>query len=477
MAFLRIFYWLGSAVVLHSLLMILTAFAALVLGEFAWAQLFAILGLVFGVLGLIMTFIGQNAPTGETTKDVLLFLVGFWLIIPLLTAVPFLALPGRPEFNLAWFEAVSAVTTTGASTFDTDNLPRTIILWRALLNWSGGCMVATLAIVVLAALNLSGIGEHRSSLFTLEKGAIFKHLFDIGRLVTAIYSGLVLVCITGLVVFGTPLFEAICLSLSAISTGGFTPRSGPIANYVSGFGGIILAIICLLGAANLALVWDLIRKRDKTSLKALFSRAEHRGIAVIIGLLLVGGFIATGGAHFLTLLLESVFMATTTGFDYHVVGIDILPPIILIAFVLIGGSALSTAGGIKILRLLLLFVHLRTDLDRMSLPRRVMPVKFQGRIIDDKAFLSIWMYFFAYTLVMALGIMALGVVGMDLDIAISASASAMSNTGPLLAATNPEHGYNEFSPLALSVLAVIMLVGRMEVLAVFALLSPSLWRN
>ncbi len=477
MAFLRIFYWLGTAILLYAALMLLTAFAGGVMGEFTEMRLFALLALIVGVIGLIIASIGQNAPTHENTRDVLVFLALFWLLIPFFACLPYLSLPNHPGLSRAYFEAVSAVTTTGASSLDTDTLPKSLLLFRALLQWSGGCMVATLAVVVLAALNLGGTGEHRSGLFTLKKGKIFSHLFTIGRLVTLIYSLIAAVCLLFLYLSGTPLFEALCLSLSAISTGGLTPRGGLLVHYVSMPGAIVLALTCLLGAANIAVIHDVFRRRSLSSIVNFFKNVEHRGLLAIVVVMTIFGFMATGGAHLFTDLIEAAFMASTAGFDYHVIGIDMIPPPILIALCLIGGSALSTAGGIKIIRMLLLFRHMQTDLDRMVLPMRVMPVKFQGRRIDDKTFLSIWMYFFAYTLVFGLGIMALGAAGLDLPYAISASASALANNGPLLAATNPEFGYAQMSHLQLWILTIVMLLGRVEVLAVFALMSPSLWRG
>ncbi len=477
MAYSRIFLWLGYALVSCAVLMLVSALGGLVFREFPEAQLFLSLAFIVGVIGLIIIFVGQNAPTHESTRDALVFLVFFWLLVPVITCLPFLSLPEINSFALAYFEASSATTTTGASTLAPDLLPKSFLLWRALLQWSGGVMVATFAVVILAALNLTGIGEHRSSLFTLRRGEIFSRLLGIGKLIALLYAIIATICFVFLVISGTPIFEAICLGLSAVSTGGLVPRSGHMAEYVSGIGGIVLAITCLLGAANVSVLWDLLRRRNAVSLRETFLNIEHRGIFVIIAIMVLAGFLSTGAAHLYTVLVEAVFMASSTGFDYHVIGIDMVPSTLLIAFVLIGGSALSTAGGLKIIRILLLFRHLRTEIDRMSHPSRVMPVKFQGRTINDKAFLSIWMYFFGYTLVFALGITALGASGLEFTQAVSASASALSNTGPLLAATNPEIAYSDMNVLSLSILTVIMLLGRIEVLAVFAVIAPSFWQN
>lgn len=476
MAFSRIFLWLGYALISCAILMLLSALSGLVFKEFAEAKLFLALACIVGILGLIIAFIGQNAPTHESTRDALAFLVFFWLLVPVIACLPYLSLPQVPTFAIAYFEAASATTTTGASTLDPDTLPKSFLLWRSLLQWSGGVMVATFAVVILAALNLTGIGEHRSALFTLRKGEIFSRLLGIGRLIALLYALIAIVCFLFLVVSGTAVFDALCLALSAISTGGLVPRGGPLSNYVSGFGGLVLAVTCLLGAANVSVLWDFLRRRNYMTLREVFYNIEHRGIFAIVIILIVAGFLSTGVRHLYTVLVEAAYMASSTGFDYHVIGIDMIPSALLIALVLIGGSALSTAGGLKIIRMLLLFRHLRTDLDRMSHPSRVMPVKFQGRTIDDKAFLSIWMYFFGYTLVFALGITALGASGLEFTQAVSAGASALSNTGPLLAATNPEITYGDMNVLSLSILTAIMLLGRIEVLAVFAVVAPSFWR-
>jgi len=479
MAITRIFLWLSFALMFYAGLMLATAVGGLILGEMRQAKLFFMLACLAAVGGMIIYYTSQNSVRRESPRDALIFLVLFWVFIPVITALPYLLSSGLgPQaWVMSYFESVSAITTTGASTLVPEVIPRTLLLWRAALQWSGGCIVATFAVVVFAAINLDGTGVHKSVLFTLQRGELFSRLVSIGWKITLLYGAIAALCILLLFGFGTPLFDAICLGLSAVSTGGFTPRSGPLASYVNNLGGLVLALTCILGAMNVSIIWDLLRRRNRNSLRETFANVEHRGLLMIVSILIIFGFIYTGPTHIITVFFESIFMATTAGFDYHVIGIDIIPPSLLIALVLIGGSALSTAGGLKIIRMLLLFRHLRTDLDRMSHPSRVMPVKFEGEIVPDKAFLSVWMYFFGYTLVFALGIMALGAAGLDFKIAVAACASTLSNMGPLLAATNPETSYGDMNSLELAVLTIIMIIGRVEVLAAFAIISPSFWRR
>lgn len=256
--------------------MFLTSVSALIFGEILQAQLFFGLAGLVGVAGAIVYFTAQNAPVQESSRDALIFLFLFWLIIPVVTSVPYVLLETVPDFGVAYFESVSAITTTGASTLIPENIPNSLLLWRSLLQWSGGFMVATFAVVILAALNLSGTGVHRSILFTLQKGELLSRLLHIGRVIALVYFIISMICFILLIVFGTPAFEALCLSLSAVSTGGLTPRSGTLHSYVSNIGSFVLAVTCLLGAANVSILWDIFRRRNLASIGEAFLSVEHR---------------------------------------------------------------------------------------------------------------------------------------------------------------------------------------------------------
>lgn len=477
MALNRIFQWLGNSLILVACLMVLTAIGAVMIGEVSGAVAFAGFTLVTGLVGTIFVAMTRNTPGRESNTDALAFLLLFWLVLPIIFALPYLIVGPVSHPYTAYFEAVSAVTTTGASSLDPDTIPGVLHIWRSMLQWIGGVTAATFAVVILAVLNLRGTGVHRSILFTFKKGELFDRLVGIGRVIAGIYAGISLVCFTCLILTGTPVFDAFCLSLTSVSTGGLTPRGGVLASYVSPVGVTALAMCCLLGAFNVAVVWDVLRLRNWRSTFKIFRDVEHRAIGAVFAALIVVGFLYTGPMHIFTILMESALFASSAGFDYHVIGIDMVPPVILIAIALIGGSALSTAGGVKLIRMLLLFRHLETDLGRLTHPSRTVPVIFRGRVLPDSAFLSLWMYFFGYTLVFAFGILGLSLVGMEYEIAVAASAASLANMGPLLDATLPEYSYSAFSLSQQMISSALMLVGRVEVLAAFAMMSPGLWRS
>ena len=477
MAITRIILWLGNSCVLCAILLALTALSAFFMLDFSSAAKVAAVALAAGLMGVVLIATTYNTPSQETNADALLFLLVFWPFIPLVGAMPYVLLGATDSFISAYFEAVSAFTTTGASALNPDDLPRTLLLWRSVLQWFGGVCVATFAVVILAALNLAGTGIHRSALFTLKTGDLFERLIGIGQIVVGIYALLSGICFLSMVITGTDAFSAICLSLTSVATGGLTPESGPLAGYIGRISAFVLGIFCVMGAMNIAVIWDFFRLRRLRNLISIIRNVEHRSIFIITAILSLFGFFYVGFNHAFTIVIESLYFVSTAGFDYNVIGIEMLPPVILIAVALIGGSALSTAGGVKIIRMLLLFRHLGTDMSRLSHPSRIVPVSFKRQRIPDRAFLSIWMYFFGYTLFFGVSVLAIGATGLTFEDAVATGAASLSNMGPLLPATLPESGltYADFTGLQKGVAAIFMLIGRVEVLAVLVLFTPSFW--
>ncbi len=475
MALNRIILWLGNSLLGLVGVMIFSALIGLALGEPSAAVSLATGAIACALIGCIMVITTRGMSAKESFSEALMFLVIFWLVLPVFAAIPYLSTGVSSNAILAYFEAVSAFTTTGASALDPSEIPRSMHIYRSLLQWSGGVVVATFAVVILAALNLQGTGVHRSVLFTFRKGELFQHLASVVKVIGTIYLTISAVCFVLLIMSGTGIFEAFCLSLTSVSTGGLTPSGQPLDFYVRGVGLFALCFSCLLGAFNVAVLWDIVRNMTWRNFRRFFTNVEHRTLFAIIAFLIVLACLYTDFHHITTVVPEAIFFATSTGYDQHVIGVEMIPPVILIALALIGGSALSTTGGVKLIRLLLLFRHLDTDMDRLTHPSRVVPVVFRAQSLPDNAFLSLWMYFFGYTLVFAMGIMALAATGMEFPFAVASSAASVSNMGPLLAATQPPFGFEAFTSTQLVISSALMLIGRVEVLAIFAFMSPRLW--
>ena len=479
MAIIRILLWLGYSLAACAVLLGLGAVMGAASLEFRDAGLMAISAVVTGAIGSVFITSSFRTSTRESQSEAILFLVVFWTLVPVVCSAPFYVLGASPSPAAAVFEGVSAMTTTGASRLDADSLSRTLVFWRSLLQFFGGVASATFAVVILAALNLTGTGIHRSELFTFRTGELFPRLVGVGRLIAALYLFLAAVAFLLMVAGNADAFEALCLSLSGIATGGLSPRSGALATFLSPFSATVLAMLCLLGALNVSIVWDVVRSRRLRTAGRLFTHVEHRGLfAITIALIVTTVFFASL-YNFGPAVLDSVFFMSTAAYRYDVISLDMVPAPILIPLALIGGCALSTAGGIKVLRLMLLFRHLGTDVARLSHPSRVVPIQFRGNHIDDREFLSIWMYFFGYALCFAGGALALSMAGLSLEDGLATSAASLANIGPLLELTLPASGlrYADFTGLQMVIATLLMLAGRVEVLVAMALFLPSSWRQ
>lgn len=479
MRLIKILLWLGYSFLGSAVLMLIAALVGLFALELRDAALMAVLATMSALVGGLMITASYKTRTKESTSEAILFLILFWSLVPVICSLPFYVLGAAPGPVTALFEGISAMTTTGASTLDADALSRTMLFWRSLLQFFGGVSVATFAVVILAALNLTGTGIHRSGLFTFRAGDMFRRFLGVGRLVLGIYLFLSATAFVLMVMGGTETFDAICLALSGISTGGLQPFTGPIANVLSPFSAIILALLCLVGAFNVSIVWDFLRLRRMRPFLRMFMHVEHRGLFAIIAALSIVTVIFASLYNLGPGILDSIYFASSAGFRYDVVSLDMVPAPVLIAVGLIGGSALSTAGGIKVIRLLLLFRHLGTDVARLSHPSRVKPIEFRKHVIKDEEFLSVWMYFFGYSLCFAMGALSLAAAGLNLQDSLATSASSLANIGPLLDLTLPSSGlrYSDFTGLQMIIAALLMLVGRVEVLVALSLVLPSTWRQ
>ena len=479
MAINRILFWLGRTFLLCTCLFAISGLVAAMGRDFSAAISMSVFGVSVGVFGLLLVMLSTGFDARESKSEAILFLVLFWLLMPAILCLPFRFMGPSPTFLAAYFESVSAFTTTGASRLNPDELSPVLLFWRSLVQWIGGVCVATFAVVILAAVNQTGTGVHKTMLYTLKDGKLFNRLSGIGGLVAGVYMFLALIGFILMTLGGAPAFDALCLALSGVSTGGLTPRAGPLQLYIPPFAATVLAILCIFGAMNVAVIWDYLRLRKAIHALRIVFNVEHRALLVIMSVLVLIGIAFSGLGSLGDLVLDSAFFASSAGFQYQVISLDLIPPVILITFALTGGSALSTAGGVKLIRILLLFRHLGTELSRLSHPSRVIPVTFRSRMIPDAAFLSVWMYFFAYTLAFGVGIVAFGVVGLPLDDAIASAAASLSNVGPLLGLTLPESGltYAQFTNGQMCVGVFLMLLGRIEVLAAIALILPNFWKQ
>jgi trk system potassium uptake protein len=414
-----------------------------------------------------------SATTGTTViaraTEASAYVMALWVLTPLFLIIPFIMLAPGMSYPEAFFESYSAFTTTGAILRAPENVPDTVIFWRCMLSFLGGYMTLLTAAGVLAAFDNSGLELRKSILLTVSKENIFSNLHVAARRIAFIYCGLTAVGFLLLLASQVPAFEALCLAFSAISTGGYTVSSGALDGQVNGLAIAILAAITFIGASNIAYLRNLV-SRHETGLN-MEPLAMIAAIAALAFLFFLGTVHEAGPHH---VIADAIFVVTTTGFTVsnsagHV-------PLAAVLAAMIGGAVASTAGGLKISRLVILSRTALAELARMAHPSGIVSVKFRGRTTSNPAMLALWATVLGYIGLVAIGVVLLALSGEPFEAAWSAAATAIANAGPLHDQLSPDHAWADMKPVSLGITVLLMVLGRLEVLAGLAAIA-SLFRR
>ena len=473
----------GLAVVLLAVLMTLAGSAGLLLGDkaAAWAFLLSALITLFCGGGLMLATSRTGPELTNREGYVLLFV--FWLGLPLFAALPLWLGPWSLPPLHALFEAVSALTTTGLSVLDD---PRShtpsLLLWRALLQWAGGLVGVILLVVVLVYLHVGGLQLFQNALPHGEGGgSLIDRLFATAKDLLPVYTGLTAVCGFCLWLAGLSGFDALCLALSTLSTGGLVNPTAAAA-LAHPLVQLVLVVFMIIAALNLTTLWALAHRRRR----ALRQDPEARYLPVTIGVLVVlmtlvvlyrsdlGPLSAFKEALFLTVS----GMTTTAFIDPSAAYVLYVSPVLVIGLMFVGGSSGSTTGGMRLLRIAVLFKQARRELYRLNHPHGVLPLRIGERRIDHGAMRGVWSYFFALVFFTALTAMILGSLGLAPMAAIAGAVASLTNAGPFAAVLSHEFGQvSTMSDAAMAVLMAAMLTARLELLTLLVLLYPSYWRR
>ncbi len=442
-------------------------------------------GLVVGggvsvILGQLMILWSDEAGEDLRRIEALAVVAGTWLVVAHLGAVPYLW-AGLPFID-ALFESMSGFTTTGATILaHFDRLGRGMLFWRSMTQWIGGLGVITLFVAVFPRL---AIDVRQLFLTETEAGAVLgeKLTPQIRKTVTylwRLYAGLTLAALIALLIAGMPFYDAVCHAMTTLSAGGFSPHPESIMGYGNAAVEWVICVFMFLAGANFALQYLALLGRPSL----LFRDEEFRAytaIAVLatacLGLVLwrVSGD-ATAFRHS---TFQTLSILTTTGYA----SIDWVlwtdqAKVVLLALMFVGGCAGSAAGGPKVLRHVLVGRYTLLELRRTLHPRGVLPVKLGGKVVPEEVMRTALVFFLFYILMFA--ICAALVIGLGADIVtgLTATIGTLGNIGPGLAGVGPMANYGHLHPLSKIVLTAAMWIGRLEVLAVLALLRPEVWRG
>lgn len=432
--------------------------------------------------GLLLLLLSDKRVSRMQTRDGFLVVTLLWLFVSLIGGMPLmLALDLTPA--AAFFESASAFTTTGATVLSgLDTMPHSLLFYRQEMQWLGGIGVVVSAVALLPMLGVGGMQLYKAETAgPVKDEKLTPRIAHTARLVWRIYAGMTVLCALLFWLAGMNLFDAISHSLSTISTGGFSTHDASLGYFNSPLIEAIAIVFMLLGAISFNVHF--------IALRGGFLRPYWNSIEVRVFLLftlLITGIVAT--ELFLqhnkgTMLeawryaaFETVTVITSTGY-----GIDdfshwpSLLPTLMIFISFVGGCAGSTAGGMKVIRFILLTKQAFLELQHLVHPRLVRPVKLGERVVPARVVSAVWGFFAIYVATFSLFLLLLMADGMDQVSAFSAVATCMNNLGPgLERVATTFAGEDSFSHW---LMGGAMLMGRLEIFTVLVLLSPAFWRR
>ena len=434
-------------------------------------------------IGILFILANLEEEFKLNLRQTFLFSTLAWLMVAIFGSLPFLLSANEFTISEAFFESMSGITTTGATIIsDLDNSPKSILLWRAIMQWLGGIGIVVMAITILPLLKVGGM-----QLFKMEgpdtTEKILPRTIEVAAIIISTYVALTFVCGSFYWFFGMTIFDSICHAMTTIATGGFSTHNDSIGFFKNSNIEIIASIFIILGS----IPFISYLKFSQGNRKVFFSDVQIRGLIYLLAFSIAVMFLYLLSINFESSLIDKIRISSFnvisilsgTGYvtdDFGLWGKFSLVFFLFLMF--IGGCAGSTACGIKIFRLQMLIIFLKNQIKKLIYPNSVIITKYNNQKISDDFIKSVIIFIFTFLFIFLIIAMLLSISGLDFITSISGAASSISNVGPGLGdMIGPNGNYKTLPDLSKWILTAGMLLGRLELFAVLVLFFPSFWRN
>ena len=434
-------------------------------------------------IGILFVLANLEKEFKLNLRQTFLFSTLAWLMVAIFGSLPFLLSANEFTISEAFFESMSGITTTGATIIsDLDNSPKSILLWRAIMQWLGGIGIVVMAITILPLLKVGGM-----QLFKMEgpdtTEKILPRTIEVAAIIISTYVALTFLCGLFYWLFGMTIFDSVCHAMTTIATGGFSTHNDSIGFFKNSNIEIIASLFIILGS----IPFISYLKFSQGNRKIFFNDVQIKGLIYLLIISTAIMFIYLLFINFESSLIDKIRISSFnvisilsgTGYvtdDFGLWGKFSLVFFLFLMF--IGGCAGSTACGIKIFRLQMLLIFLKDQVKKLIYPNSVIITKYNNQKISDDFIKSVIIFIFTFLFIFLIIAMLLSISGLDFITSISGAASSISNVGPGLGEMiGPNGNYKALPDLSKWILAAGMLLGRLELFAVLVLFFPSFWRN
>lgn len=404
-----------------------------------------------------------------------------WILISVFGALPYMLSGVTTSFVDAFFETMSGFTTTGASVFtDIESIPKGVLFWRALTHWIGGMGIIVLSLAVLPILGIGGMQLFVAEVPGVTPDKLSPRITQTAKNLWGIYVALTVICTALLMLGGLDLYDALCHAFATLATGGFGTKNDSVVSF-SPYLQYVLIFFMYMAGINFSLHFFALKRKFRLVLTN--EEWKNYTFIILVATIIIGTallFMQNSSVEkaFRDSLFTVVSIITTTGFvsaDY------LLWPqhtwIIILLLMFIGGSAGSTGGGIKVVRIVLLLKNSMLELKRLIHPQALIPVRLNGRSVPQGIIFNILAFFLIYIIIFGIGSLILSIIGLNFESSVGAVASALGNIGPGFGSVGPMLNYGLVPDAGKWLLSFLMLLGRLELFTVLILFSAAFWNK
>ncbi|HBY89305.1 MAG: TrkH family potassium uptake protein [Ruoffia tabacinasalis] len=472
-------YTLGNILMILAGLMLLPLIVSVIYQE-SWVNIASFLGtsLVTLVIGFALSRTKLHRRTFYASEGFTIVSLS-WILISFFSAIPFVISKQIPSFVDAFFEMASGFTTTGASILlDVEALSHSMLFWRSFSHFVGGMGVLVFALAILPKAESSSVHIMKAEMTGPTFGKLVSRLSSTARILYFIYFTFMMITLVCLYLAGLPFFESILLAFGTAGTGGFGVLNGSIAPYDSFTVEMILSIGMIIFSINFNLFYLVYIHQAKRILKSEELRWFLAIIAIAVLLISINLISTSYGVSnaFRDSFFTVASIISTTGystalFDHW----PLFSQLILILLMFVGGMAGSTAGGLKVSRILLLVKIGWAEIKQTIRPNRVVAIDYEGRRIDSKLANTVLSYLVVYIIIFIVAVLVISLETPNLLSSFSTVAATLNNIGPGLGIVGPSQNFAHFSPFIKIFLSFIMIMGRLEIFPMIILFAPNTW--